>query len=542
MKDLPAQLSQQETQINTDVAAQLSTVLDGLDTKAGKSEVAEDLAAADTKASDNLDAVKAELNTKVFDNSRRITNQESKSGERFAKIEENVKALQSATEELSKLKTDLTAHKALESRVALVEAATTKGESAWRLANPPSGTNLVDSADLSDTAGAKWTTPVKNEDLIFDTFIDGLPIRAMKSRERGKGCYGWGRTNYFQIDPTANYEFTIWVKAASKHRNRMSNYLGYYIYNDKKARITGGPHSNPYFKTNRNDGGEWSKVHGYLLAKDFNTMDGYKYKIAHDSMFFVNDASAKYAILRFGSCYAEGDDNDETYWTLPSVRELSSARDLLGESQARSHLKGNEPYENQVRHSNLLATNVGADNTEKWNAPVNNLIMTQFQVPGGPAFPIVAQQSVEGATAGCYGGWGQTNLVPINPNLRYEFSIWIKSDDNQMNNYFGFHVFDSNKNRLGNQQVAYGNPYFKCSDQDPEEWTQYFGYLGGNVHNNVQCGSNTGGTLGDRRVAAWRLQSNVKFALLRFGSCYAGGNSQGRTMYAFPRITEMLVT
>ena len=78
-------------------------------------------------------------------------------------------------------------------------------------------------------------------------------------------------------------------------------------------------------------------------------------------------------------------------------------------------------------------------------------------------------------------------------------------------------------------------------DNDPEAWTQYFGYLGGEVHHNNQCGDNSYNT-GGTRLASWRLQSNVKWATLRFGSCYAGGNSQGTTMYAFPKITELLVT
>jgi len=531
VKDLPAQQERQE-QINTDVTSQFQKVNAGLETKAGSTDVTDEIAAASRTASDNLVSAKAELNTKIGAADSRITNHVTAANDRLAKIEANIKALQSESAELKKLKADLSAQKLLETRVAALEDV-----------KPASGVNLVKGSDLKDTAGAGWDTPIDDSNLIFDTFIDGLPIRAMKSIEKGKSCYTWGRTNMFKIDPTSSYEFSIWVKSASKHQNAMSNYFGYYVYDENKKQIRGA-HDNPYFLTNRNDGGEWGKAEGYLLGKDFNQMqgtNGYNRKVSIDSMYRVNDANARYAILRYGACYAEGDDNDETWFTMPSVREMSSARDFLGSLHERSFVAHNKPYSNLVRHSNLLATDKGVARTEKWEGSVSNLVLTHFQSPGGPAFPIVAAYSKEGNTGGCYGGWGHTNMVPINPNKRYEFSIWIKSNDANMNNYFGFHVYDGNKNRIGNEQVNYGNPYFKCRDNDPEAWTQYFGYLGGEAHHNNQCGDNSYNT-GGTRLASWRLQSNVKWATLRFGSCYAGGNSQGTTMYAFPKITELLVT
>jgi len=158
-------------------------------------------------------------------------------------------------------------------------------------------------------------------------------------------------------------------------------------------------------------------MHGFLIPSDFERTDlGYYAGFRRSSMFFAMPNETGHALLRFGSCYAEGNGNDAVMWTMPSVREIDLARNLMSDSigNANVHatsdnnrIPGTVPIgRNLVRNSNLLNTARGAERTSKggdrWTDPVSNseLELTLFD-GAGPAMPIVAFRSQESGRGCC---------------------------------------------------------------------------------------------------------------------------------------------
>eukprot|EP00040_Diaphanoeca_grandis_P014597 m.74161 g.74161 ORF g.74161 m.74161 type:complete len:607 (-) comp24629_c0_seq1:446-2266(-) len=426
------------------------------------------------------------------------------------------------------------------------------------------GGNLVLSSDLQNTQGV-WDQALENSLAEYDTFVDGLPIRVTSSREvksdpTKSTCYpGWGRTNKFKVDPQKTYEFSIWIRS-TVHQSKMANYFGFTLFFENGTAINSQTnvenYQNPYFKSSRGDTSEWTKHYGYLIGSDyvntkFNdsfslgagctlyTCPGGTNPIRRDStMFRAIHPMAGYALLRFGSCYAENNGNDNVKYTLPMVRELEATRateaEKVGHFADRSFTLSN----NLVRHSNLLRTEVGPRNApayggDSWaQRPILELV--QFDGFGTPT-PIVASRSAENGGGSCYSGWGVTNFIKVVPTNKYEFSIWIRSSDPGMNNYFGFYAYDGGYNRITG---LYGNPYFKCSDNDSDDWVKYTGYLVPRTSQNIRdysCGlAHT--TSDGSHLATYGLNSNVRYVQLRYGSCYSNGDGRGVTHYAFPSV------
>jgi hypothetical protein len=104
-----------------------------------------------------------------------------------------------------------------------------------------------------------------------------------------------------------------------------------------------------------------------------------------------------------------------------------------------------------------------------------------------------------------------------------------------MDNYFGFEMFDGARNGIGGK---YSNPYFKCGENNVDQWTKYYGYIGGTNVRNEQCYDNKV-LHGAHESSSYGIDGNVRYSLLRFGSCYANGNSNGVTYYAFPAVREL---
>jgi hypothetical protein len=74
----------------------------------------------------------------------------------------------------------------------------------------------------------------------------------------------------------------------------------------------------------------------------------------------------------------------------------------------------------------------------------------------------------------CYPSWRMSELIPVNPSLAYEFSIYIKSTGRDLNNYFGYYAYDSNKQPISS---PWSNPYFKKTDNDEYTWKRWNGYI-----------------------------------------------------------------
>jgi len=141
-----------------------------------------------------------------------------------------------------------------------------------------------------------------------------------------------------------------------------------------------------------------------------------------------------------------------------------------------------------------------------------------------------AHDADEGDHTSCY-NWAQTGHVKVDPSKTYKYTLWIKSTDTSMNNYFGFYLFNSSGNIIGS---TWGNPYFKTSEGDPNEWRKWTAYLGPSY-----AGGGTGCDSDKTNGNDWCMDSSTAYATMRFGSCYADGNDNGHTYFMYPKIEEV---
>jgi len=140
-----------------------------------------------------------------------------------------------------------------------------------------------------------------------------------------------------------------------------------------------------------------------------------------------------------------------------------------------------------------------------------------------------AHDSAETGTS-CY-NWAHTALIPADPNKLYKFSIWIKSTDATMNNYFGFHIYDASKGRITGD---WNNPYFKTSQSDANTWKKWTAYLGSSY-----AGGATGCDSSKTNGNDWCMESTTAFIKMRFGACYGDGGSNGHSYFMYPKIEEI---
>jgi hypothetical protein len=99
-------------------------------------------------------------------------------------------------------------------------------------------TNLIKGADLENTAGADWISPVQSKNLVRTEWNDERIIWAAQSKEDNtKHCYdNQVHTHMITIDPYASYEAGIWIKSTGKD---MNNYHGFYLFDENKVQIEG---------------------------------------------------------------------------------------------------------------------------------------------------------------------------------------------------------------------------------------------------------------------------------------------------------------
>jgi len=136
-------------------------------------------------------------------------------------------------------------------------------------------------------------------------------------------------------------------------------------------------------------------------------------------------------------------------------------------------------------------------------------------------------RSVESGTS-CY-NWALTDYIPANPNKLYKFTLWIKSTETDLNNYFGFYIYDSSRTRISSG--GWSNPYFKTSESDSNEWRKWTAYLGPS-YAGIETGCDSSKTNGNDFCMA----SNTAFIQMRFGTCYGDGSNTGYTYFAYPKI------
>lgn len=376
--------------------------------------------------------------------------------------------------------------------------------------------NLVmDSTLVND--GSKWSLPPAN--IVSMPWSDGRPVLAVASPEvfNSTGCYSWARTNSFLIDPLATYEIGIWINSNGRD---MANYLGFYVYDETGARITGA-WDNPYFKTGRGDKSAWTYFSGYLLP--FTTSNSSTVPIsATNGVDWVFPSNARSALVRFGSCYADGDGLNTTYFAYPTASQVHpSSISVLRDDVA-------ELMQSQQSQGNMVASPTYLGDTSTWLSPASDLV----QVPWTDGRLVLAQRSKETVHLSnqsvCYPGWSISNMIPVDPRLSYQFSIWVRTTSTTMANYFGFYVYDANGNSIGGDWT---NPYFKGSRGDLNMWEYHSGYLLANATANAST-FNVPETDG----VDWVLPSNAASVVLRFGSCYSTGKGIDETYFASPSV------
>lgn len=157
------------------------------------------------------------------------------------------------------------------------------------------------------------------------TFVNGQYTPVARIVESGTGCYGGGYTVQFKIDHRKKYEFSIWISSTATD---LDNYLGFYAYDVSHNQITTGTIRNPYFKTGQNDVLQWTRWNGFVLPSNTPSSSVNPNKPASDvPSHFSNGvdwkwpSNAVYAILRFLTCYGNGDNSGITYFALPQVIE-----------------------------------------------------------------------------------------------------------------------------------------------------------------------------------------------------------------------------
>ena len=164
----------------------------------------------------------------------------------------------------------------------------------------------------------------------FRTFVDGtsVPCHYSQGVNNNATCYQWISTEWVDVDPEKDYEYTIWVQAEGDH----NVYMGWHEQNAAGSQIT----SNPYMHTSTVDTNlGWVKLTARL--KGHRTPSGQTDSAADryatnatwvdqgsgvDSNDGTMHSTTTRVMMRFGTCYGNSN-TAKTYFYLPSIREMS---------------------------------------------------------------------------------------------------------------------------------------------------------------------------------------------------------------------------
>ena len=152
-------------------------------------------------------------------------------------------------------------------------------------------------------------------------------IAEMVEGKEGKCYYPWGVTHLFEIDSDKSYKFGVWIKSTQRD---LHNVFGFQAY-DKDENLLTFPlleseikqyHSDnttkPYFKRSNNDKREWTWWNGFVLPDGADDISSHFISKGRN---WVWPRDAKYAQMRFGSCYGNGNNQGITYFALPQVEQ-----------------------------------------------------------------------------------------------------------------------------------------------------------------------------------------------------------------------------
>ncbi|XP_062521965.1 uncharacterized protein LOC134196763 [Corticium candelabrum] len=147
---------------------------------------------------------------------------------------------------------------------------------------------------------------------------------------KGRKCYyPWGSTHLFEIDSNKSYEFIIWIKSTQPD---LHNFLGFRAYDKDRNLLTflllpseykqyySDVTTKPYFKRSNNDAKTWTWWNGFVLSEGADDISS----LFSNGRKWVWPRGAKYAQLRFGTCYGDGEKFNQgiTYFSRPRVEQI----------------------------------------------------------------------------------------------------------------------------------------------------------------------------------------------------------------------------
>ncbi|XP_062520818.1 uncharacterized protein LOC134195756 [Corticium candelabrum] len=158
----------------------------------------------------------------------------------------------------------------------------------------------------------EWSTMPEHSGMAF---VNGKHTPIARDTEQGRDCYyPWGITRRFPIDANNTYEFSIWLQSTGKDLN---NFLGFQVYDVAFNILFVNGTDKPYFKRTENDSETWTRWNGFVVPATNDPNDIPKYY--SNGVSWQWPPNSKYAQLRFGTCYGDGDNAGKTYFAYPQV-------------------------------------------------------------------------------------------------------------------------------------------------------------------------------------------------------------------------------
>eukprot|EP00040_Diaphanoeca_grandis_P032770 m.199397 g.199397 ORF g.199397 m.199397 type:complete len:708 (+) comp32732_c1_seq2:28-2151(+) len=387
--------------------------------------------------------------------------------------------------------------------------------------------NLVKFSDFSNTTD--WRQPVFDTARVAwdsQTFVTAHEVVERTHEPTVDTCYGaFPQTNLIAVDPLKTYEFGIWLKTTGKD---LKNYLGFYIFDENKQQIK-GDWNNPYFSYARMaPKDDWTYVTGVLRSSDSPVDTSHK-TVGSLSTNYKMPANTSYLVARWGTCYGDGDGEGTTWYVFPEVKELFPDKNTNDDVSEVSNIDVN------------LIDGADFSNTKSW-VTHSDLGLTRTTWNDGSL--VTASMFVEhvhdSTVTQCYGTadlpgeqrFVATNYIKIDPSNKYEFGIWIKSNDTSMNNMFGFYLYDKEMVKITGE---YSYPYFRAHQYDPN----YFVY-----QNAVMWPADTVGPVkrshsDTSSVLDYKFHPEAAYMVVRFGACYGDGNGDGASWFMYPSVKQV---
>lgn len=315
-------------------------------------------------------------------------------------------------------------------------------------------TDFYNHYGLEQESNRKYTpTPDGNSDIVWECINDAAA---------GSSDGGF-LTDYFDIDNTSSYTFTVWVK---KGVNLSDG--GTYLGTNNVSNLAGNPNGNPYFISNKDmpNVNQWYLMVGLVHAYDYKGGDlgisgiydaqGNKVIDGVEWKWNTNATTTRMRALLYG---ASNTSTRQYFWN-PTLQK-SDNKPTNWEFDWREGV-GSTPFYN-VKGSNSENKRVFGE------SPTGN---TE-----------ILWKCDNDASNNADGGW-DTDYFPIDPLKKYRYTTWVKrTGSNSGTTYHGAQLV----NDLSGKGVT--NPYFWSGDlPQVDEWYAIVGV----IHPSNYTGGDTG--------------------------------------------------